>query len=104
MVGMLPDDERLEELFIAGANMGGATTGQKVVAEISRANGGQSAKGRITEVLDTAGAADAELKASFASGLPDVFPHDVESEALRVSKRQLVMQGARIFVKRTSSL
>ncbi len=96
---VIPDDERLEELFIAGANMGGATTGQKVVAEItSRANGGQSAKGRITEVLDTAGAADAELKSIIRQhGLPDVFPHDVESEALRVSKRQLVMQGREDF-------
>lgn len=94
-----PDDERLDEVFVSQKNLGGAKTGQKVVAEIiRRADGAQSAQGRVIEVLGAAGVAGVELKSLIRRhGLPDAFPQDVEDEAERAAQRRPDTSGREDF-------
>lgn len=94
-----PDDERLDEVFIEKSNLGGAKNGQKVVAEITaRANGAQSAQGRITEILGKAGESDVELKSVIRSfGLPEDFPQEIEQEAALAAQKFDDLNGREDF-------
>jgi ribonuclease R len=65
--------------------MGGGHNNQKVVVEIiKRGKEGKSPEGRVIEVLGTAGVASVELKSLIRQyDLPEAFPADVESEAVK---------------------
>jgi ribonuclease R len=84
---VLPDDERLDDIYIAKKGSGGARNGQKVVVELKRrAKGGHSAEGRVTEVLGAAGAGPVEMKSIIRRlELPEAFPQEVEQEAAAVA-------------------
>ena len=91
---VLPDDERLDDIYISKKGLGGARNGQKVVVELKRrGKGDRSAEGRITEVLGTAGAAPVEMKSIIRRlELPEAFPADVEEEAAEMAARKLVLK------------
>ena len=71
-----PDDERLDEVHVSKKGVEGAKDGQKVVVDIKkRAKNGESAQGRIVEVLGKAGVAQVELKSLIRQyELPEGFP------------------------------
>ncbi len=91
---VLPDDERIEDIYIPGKARGAARDGQKVVVELKkRAKGKNSAEGHITEVLGAAGAARVEMASIIKRlELPEAFPAEVEQEAREVAARKLSLK------------
>ena len=91
---VLPDDERLDDIYVSKKALGSARDGQKVVVELKkRAKGERSAEGRITEVLGAAGAAPVEMKSIIRRlELPEAFPADVEEEAAALAARKLELK------------
>ena len=88
---VLPDDERLNDIYIPGKARAGARDGQKVVVELKkRAKGKNSAEGRVTEVLGAAGATRVEMESIIRRlELPEAFPAEVEQDATAVAARKL---------------
>jgi len=109
MVGTLvgryvrPDDERLDEVHVSKKGVTGAKDGQKVVVDIKRrAKGGESAEGKIVEVLGRAGVAKVELKSLIRQyELPEEFPEEVLAEAEHVASRKISAQGREDWRDRT---
>lgn len=89
-----PDDERLDEVRVSKKGVEGAKDGQKVVVDIKkRAQNGESAGGRIVEVLGKAGLAQVELKSLIRQfELPEDFPDEVKAEAQRAASRRITAQ------------
>lgn len=96
---VIPDDDRIEEIFISKSNSGGAKAGQKVVVDIiERANATQNAQGNIIEVLGAAGEPNVELKSVIRSyELPETFPSNVVREAERVALKRYDIKGREDF-------
>lgn len=90
-----PDDERLDEVRVSKKGVDGAKDGVKVVVDINkRARNGESAEGRIVEVLGKAGLAQVELKSLIRQyELPEDFPEEVKAEAQRAASRRITAQG-----------
>ncbi len=88
---VLPDDERIDDIYVPAKARGSARDGQKVVVELKkRAKGNHGAEGRVTEVLGAAGAARVEMESIIKRlELPEAFPADVEQEAQSVAARSL---------------
>ena len=109
LVGMLmgryvrPDDERLDEVRVSKKGIDGAKDGVKVVVDIKkRATNGESAEGRIVEVLGKAGLAQVELKSLIRQfELPEDFPEEVKAEAQRAASRRITSQGREDWRERT---
>lgn len=109
VVGMLsgkfvvPDDERLDDVYIPKKGIGSAKNGQKVVATVvRRAFGDKGPEGRIDEVLGEAGVSSVEIK-SYAKrfGLPEAFSDKVEKEADEASQRKINAKGRLDLRKQT---
>ena len=96
---VIPDDDRLEDIYIPGKAAGGAADGQKVVAEIEkRARGDKSAQGRIVEVIGAAGVSCVEIESCIKRfELPGEFPRQAVEEARRVSEEKISPQGREDF-------
>ena len=87
---VVPFDKRvLHELFIPAQAVGGAASGQMVVAEITRPpSATRNPLGRVIDVLGRLDEPGVDLKVVMAKyGLPDAFPAEVEAEAGRVADR-----------------
>lgn len=97
IVGMLsgkfviPDDERLDDVYIPKKGLSGAINGQKVVVEIvKRALGDESPEGKVLEILGEAGVSSVEIQSYIKRfNLPGDFAEDVEKEARAASERKL---------------
>ena len=77
---VIPDDERLDDIYVPKKGLNGAKNGQKVVVELTkRASGQQSPEGNVTEILGTRG-----RRQCGAAVLYQAF-----SSSGRVSKRRL---------------
>ena len=100
---VIPDDEKLEDIYIPVKQMNGAMDGQKVVVTIvKRAEGGKNAEGKIVEILGQAGVSSVEMACYLRRfGLPDAFPDNVEEEARVASERALNLKNREDFRKRT---
>ena len=88
----IPDDERLDDIYVPKKGLNGAKNGQKVVVELTkRASRQQSPEGRVTEVLGTAGVGSVELKCCIKRfHLPEEFPKDVwKKRCVRPSGRSI---------------
>ncbi len=86
---VVPFDRRvLHELFIPAGEVGGATAGEMVLAEITRPpSATRNPIGRVLEVLGRIEEPGVDLKVVLAKhGLPSAFPEEVEAEAAAVPK------------------
>jgi ribonuclease R len=86
---VVPFDRRvLHELFIPAGEEGGAVAGQMVAADMTRPpTATRNPVGRVTEVLGNLTDPGVDLKVIVSKyGLPDVFPPEVEDEALREAR------------------
>ena len=101
IVGMLsgkfviPDDERLDDVYIPKKGMGGAKSGQKVVLTVTkRAAGEQSPEGRIDEVLGKAGVSSVEIQSYIKRfELPGEFKKKVAEQAAQAAQRKMSAKG-----------
>ncbi len=100
---VIPDDDRIEDIYITEKAMGGAKSGQKVVVVIEkRARGEQSPEGSITQVIGTAGESKAEVDSAVKRfNLPGAFPEAAEKEAEKLSKEKINAKGREDFRKLT---
>lgn len=100
---VIPDDERIEDIYISEKGMGVAESGQKVVVTIERrAKGEQSPEGSIKEIIGTAGESKAEVDSAVKRfNLPGAFPEEAEKEAERLSKDKIIAKGREDFRKLT---
>jgi ribonuclease R len=99
---VIPDDKRINrDLFIPREGMGGAVTGQKVVARIvTYPEGRSAATGEIIEILGHKDDPGVDILSIIRKHqLPERFPDDVmaEAEAVpdRISEEEIVAQGRR---------
>ncbi len=100
---VIPDDDRLDDIYIPGKAMNGAATGQKVVVQVAkRAEKQRSAEGRIVEVLGTAGVSSVELESFIKRfGLPNQFSDAVIADAKEASERKIKVRGRKDFRRDT---
>ncbi|MGI5848823.1 MAG: ribonuclease R [Christensenellales bacterium] len=96
---VIPDDERLDDIFIPRECAGGAKDGQKVIVALKkRAEGQNCAEGTVTEILGIAGISDVEVKSLIKRlHLPEAFPDDAEKEAAVVSQTKIVFKNREDF-------
>jgi ribonuclease R len=87
---VVPDDDKIEDIYIPERGMGGAASGQKVVVLLEkRAQGGRSPEGSIIEIIGTAGISSVEVESCIKRfNLPQSFPQDVLDEAQRLSEEK----------------
>jgi len=92
---IVPDDERMDDVYVPRKYMSGAKSGQKVVAAIiKRAAGERSPEGKIVEVLGDAGVNSVEIQSYIKRfELPEDFGADIENEAKAVSERKMNIKG-----------
>lgn len=89
---VIPDNSRQPEIFVPASLIGGGHNGDKVVCEITSFPYGKAPGGKVVEVLGEEGDLEAEeLSIIREYGLYEEFPEDVEREAERVSKREIVV-------------
>ncbi|MDD5017970.1 MAG: ribonuclease R [Eubacteriales bacterium] len=100
---VIPDDERLDDLYIPQKKLNGAKGGQKVVVTLTkRAQSGQSAEGKVVEILGKAGVSSVEMQSYIRRfGLPESFPEDVEYEARTASERKTNLKNREDFRKQS---
>lgn len=80
---VVPDDRRFnDDLFIQKKDFGGAQTGDKVVVKISKyPDKGNSAEGKIEEIISRNGEAGGDIKALVRQyKLTPIFPENVDAE------------------------
>lgn len=85
-----PDDQKIgQDIFIPKKSFGGAKTGMKVVAEITKwPEGRHSAEGAVVELLGRAGDPGVDVLSVMRQyDLVQEFPHDVQAEADRVPQK-----------------
>ena len=85
-----PDDQKIgQDIFIPKKSFGGAKTGMKVVAEITKwPEGRHSAEGAVIELLGRAGDPGVDVLSVMRQyDLVQEFPHDVQAEADRVPQK-----------------
>ncbi|MBP5200803.1 MAG: ribonuclease R [Schwartzia sp.] len=85
-----PDDQKIgQDIFIPKKSFGGAKTGMKVVAEITKwPEGRHSAEGAVVELLGRAGDPGVDVLSVMRQyDLVQEFPHDVQVEADRVPQK-----------------
>ena len=92
---VIPDDEKLEDIYIPKKVMNGAKKGQKVVVALTkRAGRDKSAEGKITEVLGTAGVGSVEMESFIKRfDLPGKFSGEVQAEAEQAADRKIKAKG-----------
>ncbi len=100
---VIPDDERIEDIYIPDKAMSGAKSGQKVVVVIEkRAKGEQSPEGSITQIIGRAGESKAEVDSAVKRfNLPGDFPEAAEKEAEKLSKEKPEAKGREDYRKLT---
>jgi ribonuclease R len=100
---VVPDDERIEDIYIPEKGMGGAGNGQKVVVTLEkRAKREQSPEGKITQIIGTAGESKAEVDSAVKRfNLPGEFPEKAVKEAEKLSKGKISARGREDFRKLT---
>ena len=96
---VIPDDERLEDVYIPEANLNGAENGQKVVITVDkRAKGAKSAQGSVIEIIGIAGISKVEVDSCVKRfNLPGAFPEEAEKEAEKLSKEEPDAKGREDF-------
>ena len=85
-----PDDQKIgQDIFIPKKSFGGAKTGMKVVAEITKwPEGRHSAEGAVVELLGRVGDPGLDVLSVMRQyDLVQEFPHDVQAEADRVPQK-----------------
>ena len=85
-----PDDQKIgQDIFIPKKCFGGAKTGMKVVAEITKwPEGRHSAEGAVIEILGRSGDPGVDVLSVMRQyNLMQEFPHDVQTEADRVPQK-----------------
>ncbi|MBR1759939.1 MAG: ribonuclease R [Schwartzia sp.] len=85
-----PDDQKIgQDIFIPKKSFGGAKTGMKVVAEITKwPEGRHSAEGAVVELLGRAGDPGVDVLSVMRQyDLVQEFPRDVQAEADRVPQK-----------------
>ncbi len=95
-----PDDERIrEDIYIPLDKTGGARSGARVVAAITKWPGeGRKAEGEVTELLGYDGDKDLDVKVIMARhGLPFSFPEAVQAEASAVDRTVVMEDGRRDY-------
>lgn len=85
---------RGEDIFIRKKDFSGAQRGDKVIAQITRyPDKGNSAEGKITEIISRNGQPGGDIKALMRSyGLRETFPSRANAEAKAVSKKGITEQ------------
>jgi len=89
---LIPDNKKIyEEFTIPKDKLGGAQTGEKVIARITRyPSEGHRGQAEVISVLGKAGANNTEMHAILAEfGLPVQFPDAVEQESEKISEKIL---------------
>lgn len=84
---VVPDDRRFnDDIFVLKKDFNGAQTGDKVVVKITQyPDKGNSAEGKIEEIISRCGEAGGDIKALIRQyNLKQGFPEKVESEAKRI--------------------
>lgn len=96
---VLPDDEKIEDIYIPENGFHGAKSGQKVVVKIEkRAKGEQRPEGNIIEIIGTAGVGKVEVDSAVKRfNLPGAFPEEAEKEAEKLSKQTPDASGREDF-------
>ena len=92
--------QRGDDIFVRKRDFGGAQRGDKVVVTITRyPDRGNSAEGKISEIISRNGQPGGDIKALMRSyGLRETFPSRVNAEAKAVSKKGILpkeVQGRR---------
>ena len=100
---VIPDDDRIDDIFIPRELKGEAVDGQKVVVRLTRrATKEFGPEGRVTEILGRAGDRDAEMKSVIKRfHLPESFPDGAEEEAAEAAQTTLDFDGREDFRKST---
>ncbi|MBT3319326.1 MAG: ribonuclease R [Clostridia bacterium] len=100
---IVPDDERMDDVYVPKKYMSGAKSGQKVVAAIvKRAAGDKSPEGKIVEVLGDAGVNSVEILSYIKRfDLPEDFSQEVEYEAKAAAQRKMSSKGRLDLRKQT---
>ena len=94
---VVPDDRRFnDDIFVQKKDFNGAQTGDKVVVKISKyPDKGNSAEGRIEEIISRNGEAGGDIKALIRQyNLTQEFPEKVEAETkkipLKISQEEIL--------------
>ena len=92
---VIPDDERMDDVHIQKRNLGGAKSGQKVIAKIiKRAGKNESPEGEIIEILGEAGVSSVEMISYIKRfKLPEAFSGEVMAQATAAAERELNTKG-----------
>lgn len=92
---VIPDDDKLEDVYIPEKGLNGAVSGQKVVITVDkRAKGDKSAEGSVIEIIGTAGISKVEVDSCVKRfNLPGAFPEAAEKEAEKLSKEEPDAKG-----------
>lgn len=83
---VVPDDARLEDIFIEKKYMAGARAGDKVIVKIVKwAEAGRSPEGQITEILGPSGDKDVELKSLIRKyNLEENYPQAILNQVEKI--------------------
>lgn len=84
-----PDFRKVhQDFYVFPENTGGAKTGDKVIAEITRwGDGSKNPEAKVVEILGRAGENEAEIHSIMAEfGLPFGFPEQVQDEANKINE------------------
>lgn len=87
---VVPDDKKLnDDIFVLKKDFNGAQTGDKVVVNITQyPDKGNSAEGKINEIISRRGEAKADIKALIRQyNLTQEFPDKVAAEAKKISQK-----------------
>lgn len=91
-----PDDTRRPSLYIPRDCLYGATSGQKVVCDVTSYPKGRAPGGKVLEILgDEGDLCSEEISIIRAHGLREEFPEDVIKEAQKVQKSIPVFENRR---------